>query len=165
MLERNVVNVKLIEMRCILHRVLGGTSNIARLAVYLSVVLMLLTLPLSGVHQPTVHMRAPELRRSVQRHIFLEQTKTDAAERISAHYLQPTGLFQADTADSAKPFEKFAPIPQVSLARLLSRLKLGESRSNTSRSASLTSKSAVDAQATLEIHPPCNEVRDESRLA
>jgi len=92
---------------------------------------MLLTLPLSRVHQPTVHVRAPEFRRSVQRHIFLEQTKPDTAERISAHYLQPTGLFQVDAADSAKLFKKFAPIPQVSLTRLLLRLKLGKSRSNT----------------------------------
>ncbi len=131
MSERNVVNVKLIEMRCILHRVLAGTSNIARLAVYLSVALMLLTLPLSRVHQPTVHVRSPELRQSVQRHIFLEQTNPDAAERISAHYLQPTGLFQADAIDRAKLFKKFAPIPQVSRTRLLLRLKLGKSRSST----------------------------------
>ena len=105
--------------------------NIAELAVCLGVVLMLLTLPVPRAHQFTDHFRAPEVRRSVERNVFLERTKSDASERISTHYLQPTGLFRADTEDSVKPFREFALTPRVPLTRLLLRLKLGPSRSGT----------------------------------
>jgi hypothetical protein len=94
--------------------------------------LMLLTFPVQRVHQFADHYRTPEIRRSVARHSFLDETKSDASERISAHYLEPGSLVLVDFENDVKPFKESARVPRVPLARLLLRLKLGSSLSGTS---------------------------------
>jgi hypothetical protein len=114
-----------------LHTVLRRISDVVYLATCLGVALMLLTLPVARVHQAADHFRSPEIRRSIERNVFLERTKNDSSERISASYLEPTSLFRTETEDSVKPFAGFVPIRQVPPTRLLMRFKLGSSRSGT----------------------------------
>jgi hypothetical protein len=118
-------------MQRIFHTVLHRFSNIAHAMACLSVALMLLTLPVPRVHQAADHFRSPEMRRSIERNVFLERSKDDSSERISANYLEPTSLFRTETEDRVKPFAGFAATPQVPLTGLLMRLKLGSSRSGT----------------------------------
>jgi hypothetical protein len=120
-----------LNMQGILHTVLRQISNIARVTFCVSVALMLVMLPVPRVHQAADHFRSPEIRRSIERNVFLERTKNDFSERISTNYLEPTSLLRTETEDSVKLIVGFAPTPQVPITRLLLRLKLGSSVSGT----------------------------------
>jgi hypothetical protein len=113
------------------HHVSCGVLKTAQLIASLGVMLMLLTFPVGRIHQATDHFRSPEVRRSVERNVFLERTKSDASERVVPQKFKSPGLFLIDTADSVKADKEFTPTPQIPLTRLLLRLKLGPSRSST----------------------------------
>ena len=116
-------------MHGILHNLIRRASNVIHLAAFLSVSLLLLTLPVSRIHQTATHCRAPDIRRSIERHVFLERAEEHPLKGISATFHEPNGLFRANTEESLKPFAEYESIPQILPARLLLRLKLRSSRS------------------------------------
>jgi hypothetical protein len=104
-------------------------TTLLKLAACVVSVLMLLVFPIRKAHQFTIHFRSPEVRRSIERHTPIAQPESEPAERIAHHAVLPTLLVPIDTGDAVKPVADFERSPQVSLSRLLLRLKLGSSRS------------------------------------
>jgi hypothetical protein len=108
-----------------------GISAILRLMACLASVVMLVTLSAPRGHQVADHFRFPEIRRAVEQHTFVDKSKIDAYESISANYVRPSSLFQIDTDLGVKPSRDLTPVPTVPISRLLLRIKLGPSRSST----------------------------------
>ncbi len=104
-------------------------------ALWLCIGLMLIIFPAQRAHVVTEHVRAPEVRRAIERNVVLEQTKNDVTERIATSNVQPLGLV-TDEDSSVRPrftqaCEAGSSIPARSVSYLLHRLKLGRSSPNT----------------------------------
>jgi hypothetical protein len=117
------------KMRGVLHSAFRRAANIVRIAAGLSVGLMLLMLPVPGVHQRVDHFRSPEIRRSIERSVFLERSSNGTSDCLSTNYLEPTGFVRANAEDSVLPPKEYAFIPQIPLPRLLLRHNSGSSHS------------------------------------
>ena len=105
-------------------------SSLLNLAACVVSVLMLLTFPVRQAHQFAPHFRTPQVRRSVERHTPISQPEAGPVERHAHQAVVPMLFTPADDAGYvAKPFAHFEIPSQVPIARLLSRLKLGSSRS------------------------------------
>jgi hypothetical protein len=93
--------------------------------------LMLLTFSIARIHQPADHFRMPETFRSVTRQISLDRTTCDSSERLSFEHRHFDVMLinNEDTADSRREFDS---TPSIPIIRLLLRLKLGPSASDSS---------------------------------
>jgi hypothetical protein len=116
-------------MQGVLHSVFRRSVNIIHLAASLSVAVMLFALPLPRVHQAIDHFRSPEIRRSIERNVFLERTTNDTSESLSSSHVELTGLFLANDEDRATFSTECTFIPQIPLPRLLLRRNSGSSHS------------------------------------
>ena len=114
---------------------LVGILSRMRAALWLCIALMLIIFPAQRVHVVTEHVRAPEIRRAIERNVVLEQTKNDVAERIATSNLQPLGLVTEEESVPESRFpqtrESTASVRARSVSYLLHRLKLGRSSSDT----------------------------------
>ncbi len=117
-----------------IRKTVANLLKTAQAAMWLCIAMMLVVFPAQRAHQVTEHLRAPEIRRSIERNVFLEQSTSDVKEQIEASNLEPLGFVPEDK-EIAKPLlaETLSSIYSdraLSLARLLHRLKLGRSLSN-----------------------------------
>lgn len=89
--------------------------------------LMLLTFPIQSAHQYTNHFRTPQVRRTIERGVFIAHPDTTPTKRIAQQAVFPALLVSLNAGD-AKPVTiiYFSPVP---ISRLLMHLKLGFSRS------------------------------------
>ncbi len=100
-------------------------AKLLNLAACVVSMLMLLAFPLERVHQYTNHLRAPEIRRTIERHTFVAHSEARTAERIANQAVMPAILESVETPDAVKPVVDFKLSPQVPISHLLARLKLG----------------------------------------
>ena len=102
-----------------------------RSVVFLLTVVMFLSSPSENAHAFTAHFRNPEVRRVIARHLFLTQTEdinSDDLIQVEREAIPLPALI--DPPGDGRPAVNPNLVPCVSLARLYSRLKLGQSRSN-----------------------------------
>jgi hypothetical protein len=104
-------------------------AGLLNLAACIVSVLMLLAFPVQRVHQYTNHFRAPQIRRSIVRHTPIAHPEAGTAERIANQAVLPALPVYIDTGDEVAPAANIEFVPQVPISHLLSRLKLGSSRS------------------------------------
>lgn len=104
-------------------------ASLLNLAICMVGVLMLLAFPMRRVHLCTSHVRAPQVRRSIERHTFIAQHESGPSERISDQAVMPAILDSVATGEAVKPVIDFDFSAQVPIAHLLARLKLGSARS------------------------------------
>ena len=119
-----------IAMGALLQRSTVGIARSLYIAACLASMVMLLTLSMALTHQNADHFRMPEVRRSVERHSFLNESKSDVVDKISAQNLRPTIVFRGEPDPGVERIIEPAPIVQAPIMRLLMRLKLGPSRSS-----------------------------------
>jgi hypothetical protein len=104
-------------------------AKLLNLAACIVSMLMLLAFPMQRVHQYTIHLRAPEIRRSIERHTFVAHPEAGIAERIAYQAVMPAVLEPVAAGDAPKPVVHSDLLPQIPIPHLLARLKLGSSRS------------------------------------
>jgi hypothetical protein len=92
-------------------------------------VLTLLTFPMQSAHQFTDHLRTPEVRRSIERHTPVAQPESQATERIPHQALLPNLVIPVDDRKASTRVANIEFSSQLPFSWLLSRLKLGPSRS------------------------------------
>ena len=92
-------------------------------------VLTLLTFPLQRVHQASSHFRAHEVRRSFVRHTLLARSPEASTAQVSDKTAVSFSLLLKDREDH-EPSIETATVPTVPITLLLTRLKLGPSRSS-----------------------------------
>lgn len=90
---------------------------------------MLLSFPANKVHRFEDHFRAPEVRRSIERHTSFAQPELTGAEQVAHADVVPTVLIPVITQDFSKPLASFQVVSATPLTRFLLRLKLGPSHS------------------------------------
>ncbi len=91
--------------------------------------LILLVVPVRLTHQFTDHVRIPDVRGSIERHIFEAQPEAGPAGRIADGAVVSTLLMPVNDEATVEPRLDFEPVSPVSLIRLLLRFKLGSARS------------------------------------
>jgi hypothetical protein len=106
-------------------------SETVRIVACLLSILMLTTFPAIRIHQSTVHLRMPGVRRSITQHTSLDRTTADSSERISVDHRYLDSVF-VKNEEPQKAFGNIDPPPSVPIIRLLLRLKLGPSPSDIS---------------------------------
>jgi hypothetical protein len=104
-------------------------AKLLNLAACVASMLMLLAFPTQRVHQYSIHLRAPEIRRTIERHTFVVHPEAGTAERIAYQAVMPGVLEPVATGDALKPVVHSDIFRQVPISHLLARLKLGSSRS------------------------------------
>jgi len=95
-----------------------------RVVASLVIVAMLLLFPASRAHDIGTHFRNPEIRRSTARHTFVAHSLDNTREQLAQNNLQPVVFAPIVTDRQPASLENFDAVPQMPLARLLSRLKL-----------------------------------------
>jgi hypothetical protein len=111
------------------HLVRFRAKSLLHLAACVASVLMLLAFPMQRVHHHSSHFRAPQIRRSIERHTFIAHPEAGTAERIAYQAVLPTVFEPVVTADALRPVVHFDLLPRVPISRLLARLKHGSTRS------------------------------------
>ncbi len=104
-------------------------TTICRAALCVVGVAMLVSFPANNVRRFDDHFRAPEVRRSIERHTFFAQPELTGAEQIAHAEVAPTVLIPVTRPDFSKPLANFRIVSEIPLTRLLLRLKLGPARS------------------------------------
>ena len=107
-----------------------GSGAIIRTGLCLVGMLTLVTFVTLQGHQFTDHFRAPEVRRSTERHTVLIESRNDASDKITvAQRLSRVPVVDAKSV--TRPLGQFDSsfVPTLPITRLLVRLKLGPSRS------------------------------------
>jgi hypothetical protein len=117
-------------MRLRLHFKSSRIRELLQMAAWAFGALVLLTFPMRSAHQYTNHFRTPEVRRSIERHIFVAHTNLDPAERISQQSVLRTIVVPLDGQDAISPLDRSQFRSLIPISHLLSRLKLGSSRSD-----------------------------------
>ena len=87
-------------------------------------VAMLLLFPAFQTHSFGPHFRNPEVRRATKRHTSIAHSDNRAEERIAQSGLLTKSFAPAEPDIKIVPRDNFNSPPEVSLARLLNRLKL-----------------------------------------
>ena len=104
-------------------------SSVLSLAACIVSVLMLLAFPVQSGHQYGSHLRTPEVRASIERHTFVAYPEAENADRIANQAVMLAVVTPIETSDAITLVASPDLFPQVPIARLLARLKLGPSRS------------------------------------
>jgi hypothetical protein len=112
------------------HITVHKAARLFNLAACIVSVLTLLTFPMQSAHQFTNHFRTPEVRRSIERHTPVTQSESQVTECIPYQALLPNLIIPVDEGKVPIRVTNFEFASQVPLSRLLSRLKLGPSRSD-----------------------------------
>jgi hypothetical protein len=115
-----------------LSKQLGGRYFVLRCLVVGASILIFLSFPtLGGTHNFTNHLRSPLVRRSIIRHSSVDQVEATGNEHIGTNQAWPQLLLLAEPALNALPKSSAElTTPQIGRRRLLLRLKLGRSSSN-----------------------------------
>jgi hypothetical protein len=110
----------------------GGikAAGLVRIAICALSAMSLLAFSLRPAYQSTVHLRTPEVRRSVERHTSVAEPEASPAGRIADGAVVPALAAPVDAAITVKPRLEPEPSTEIPLTRLLLRLKLGPSRAD-----------------------------------
>jgi hypothetical protein len=112
-----------------LHSKTREAARLLNLAACVVSVLMMLAFPIRSAHQFESHLRNPEVRRSIERNTAVANPESKPSERISYRAVQPALFVLVNTGDASLPFANAKPFSYAVFPRLISRLKLGSSRS------------------------------------
>jgi len=93
------------------------------------VLAMLVLFPMTSGHQFEAHVRTPEARRSIERHVFVAHSYDSTSERVARVAAQPTAPAPTVKADIDRPLEPVEEISQIPLTLLLPRLKVASASS------------------------------------
>lgn len=95
-----------------------------RMTACLIAALTLLTFPVQHMHQAANHFRTPEVRNSIERHTFLNETRSDCSCQIIIEQDRFSPLILINSGDRPAALETQGPILVPRISRLLLRLKL-----------------------------------------
>ncbi len=98
--------------------------TMTRMTACLIAALTLLTFPAQHMHQAANHFRTPEVRNSIERHTFLNDTRSDCSYQITIEQDRFSPLILIDSDDRPAMVETQGPILAPRISRLLLRLKL-----------------------------------------
>lgn len=108
-----------------LHSFIRRCVLLTRVSASLVAALTLLTFALPHAHQSTNHFRTPEVRNSIERHTFLNETRSDCSSRIGIEQDLLSPLLLTTVEDRMAKLETQRPVILPRASRLLARLKLG----------------------------------------
>jgi hypothetical protein len=104
-------------------------TGMLNLAACIVTVLMLLAFPIRSAHRFENHFRAPEVRRSIERHTVVAHSESAPVERIADQAVVPALWVPVDLREAIQPASEVELSASIPISRLLLRLKLGSARS------------------------------------
>jgi len=104
------------------------TASLRIVACIVSVV-MLLLFPAAKAHSFGTHFRTPEVRRATERQTCVAHSDENTQERVGHSDPLPAFFTPIETVSKIVPRDNFESLPDISLSRLLNRLKLNSSGS------------------------------------